>query len=88
MSNPNQELERLKRLLVMFLAGAEEDVSLRAAGEIEGCIRELVDEDDELSEFADDLAQYRPEGGKYLHSYADRRPRAQAALDEVRRRLG
>jgi hypothetical protein len=88
MSNPNQELERLKRLLVMFLAGAEGDVSVRAVGEIEGCIAELVGEDDELMEFAADLAQYRPEGGEYLYSYADMRPRAQAALDEVRRRLG
>jgi hypothetical protein len=88
MCNPNQELERLKRLLVMFLAGDEEDVSVRAAGEIEGCIAELVGEDDVLMEFADDLAQYRPEGGESLYSFADVRPRAQAALDEVRRRLG
>jgi hypothetical protein len=88
MSDATQELERLKRLLVMFTGGAEEDVSVRAAQEIEGCIAQLVDDDDELMEFADDLAQYRPEGGEYLYSYADMRPKAQAALNEVRRRLG
>ncbi len=88
MSDPACDLNELKRLLVAFVAGGPEDRSLEAAHRIEGFIATSLPEDDELQEFADSLAQYRPEGGDYLYSYEQMRPLAQDALDLVRSRIG
>ncbi len=71
------DLEALKRLLVMFMAGGPEDISVEAANWIEEFFATSLTEDHELQEFADSLAQYRPEGGDYLYSYEQMRPLAQ-----------
>ena len=87
MSNSPSELAELKRLLVQFMSGGPEDITREAAHRIEGLIASTLPEDDELQEFAESLAQYRPEGGDYLYSYKEMRPLAQDALDLVRTRI-
>jgi len=87
MNDDLQLLQELERLLIRFVAGAKEDISLGAAGRIEGHIAGSFPEDDELQDLADSLAQYRPEGGEYLYSYEDMRTRAEYALEVVRGRM-
>jgi hypothetical protein len=87
MTDAVQILQALEHLLAQFTAGTEDAISVEAANRIEGYIAESLPEDDELQEFAESLAQYRPEGGDYLFSYTDIRAEAEIVLEKVRQRM-
>ena len=75
-------LAGLIELMDAFVRG--DAISLRDANRLEGALLEFVPDRPELEELADELAQYRPEGGDYLFDYDYMRPRVAYHLRALR----
>lgn len=78
-------MDALITLMEQFVSG--EAISVRDANRLEGLILEVVPEFPELEHLADDLAQYRPEGGDYLYDLAFMKSRVAFHLAALRARL-
>jgi len=60
-------IDDLITLMERFISG--DAISVADANRLEGLLLELAPEFPELEDLTDDLAQYRPEGGDYLHDF-------------------
>ncbi len=60
-------IAELITLMERFVSG--DDISVAAANRLEGLLLESIPEHPELEELADELAEYRPEGGDYLYDF-------------------
>jgi len=78
-------IDDLISLMERFISG--EAISVRDANRLEGLLLELAPTFPELEDLADDLAQYRPGGGDYLHDFEYMKPRVAYHLDTLRARL-
>jgi hypothetical protein len=78
---PVSELvQRMQR----FLRG--EAISVGDANAMESLALALLEQCPELEELADDLAQYRPEGGEFLFDYDQIRPKVAYYLEMLQSR--
>ena len=75
-------ISELITLMERFVSG--DAISVAAANRLEGLLLELVPEHPEFEELADELAQYRPEGGDYLHDFEWMKPRVAHHLAALR----
>jgi hypothetical protein len=77
-------IDELITLMERFVSG--EAISVAAANRLEGLLLESMSEHPELEDLAGELAQYRPEGGDYLHDFDWMKPRVAHHLGALRAR--
>jgi hypothetical protein len=78
-------IDELITLMEKFVSG--EAISVDDAGKLEGALLEWVEAHPELEDLADELAQYQPGGGGFLHDYSRMKPRVAYHLRVLRQGL-